>query len=203
MYRFIEIRISKGLYRLCWQGYSFVWIIMVVAAVLCWNSVKARASGFALVQQGTAAMAQGNAFVADASDASAIYYNPAGLNQLKGVQFYSALILNSPDREYHSGGWDAETDHRWYHSGTAYLAVPVHKRVVLGLGYFSPFGMGTSWSPTWPGRYLTTLTSLKTYCINPVVSVKVLDNLSLAAGFDVMWSKVKLQRKVPIAVKFR
>jgi long-chain fatty acid transport protein len=79
----------------------------------------------------------------------------------------------------------------------------VHDRVALGFGFFSPFGMGTVWPPTWAGRYLTTYSSMKTYSLNPVVSVKVLDNLSLAAGFDVMWSKVILKRKTPVVIPGR
>ncbi len=39
------------------------------------------------------------------------------------------------------------------------------------------------------------MSKLQTYNINPVVAVKVLDNLSVAAGFDVLWSKVQIQRK--------
>jgi len=174
----------------------------MVVSVLCWWSAAAWGSGFALVQQGTAAMAQGNAFVADASDASAIFYNPAGLNQLKRPQFYQALILNYPDRDFSGDdGQVSETNHRLYHSMTAYFALPVHERVALGVGFFSPFGLGTAWPPTWAGRYLTTLSSMKTYSLNPVISVKVLENLSLAAGFDVMWSKIRLQRKTPVTFR--
>jgi long-chain fatty acid transport protein len=176
---------------------------MVVVSFFCWGAAAAWGAGFALIQQGTAAMAQGNAFVAEASDASAIFYNPAGLNQLKGVQFYQGLFFNHPDREY-SGLWqDSQTNHRLYHSMTAYLAVPVHPRVALGLGFFSPFGLGTAWPPTWEGRYITTYSSMKTYNLNPVISVKVLENLSLAAGFDVLWSKVRLKRKTPVVIRNR
>ena len=81
--------------------------------------------------------------------------------------------------------------------------MPVHDRVALGFGFFSPFGMGTVWPPTWAGRYITTYSSMKTYNLNPVVSVKVLDNLSLAAGFDILWSKVRLKRKTPVVVPGR
>ncbi len=165
----------------------------IIATVFSCTSA-ALGAGFALVQQGTAAMAQGNAFVADASDASAIFYNPAGLNQLKGAQVYQGAVFNHPDREFQSGGLSSETNHRWYPSVSAYIAIPVHERVAVGIGYFSPFGLGTAWPPTWEGRYISTFSSLKTYNLNPVISVKVLDNLSLAAGFDVMWSKVELKR---------
>ena len=150
------------------------------------------------MQQGTAAMGQGNAFVAEASDASAIFYNPAGLNQLKRAQVYQGVFLNHPDREFSGGGQDSQTNHRFYKSMTAYIAIPVHDRVAVGIGFFSPFGMGTAWPPTWAGRYVTTSSSLKTYNLNPVISVKVLDNLSVAAGFDVLWSKVHLKRKTQV-----
>jgi long-chain fatty acid transport protein len=176
-------------------------LLMLIAAVisgLCGWTAKAYGAGFALIQQGTAAMAQGNAFVADASDASAIFYNPAGLNQLKTPQVYVGTFLNYPDRNFSGGGLDSQTNHRLYKSLTTYIAFPVHKRVAVGIGFFSPFGMGTVWPPTWAGRYITTYSSLKTYTLNPAVSVKVLDNLSVAAGVDFLWSRVKLKRKVKV-----
>ena len=182
------------------HGNSFGLAIVVAVSLLCCWTSGAWAAGFALVQQGTAAMGQGNAFVAEANDASAIFYNPAGLNQIKRAQVYQGSFFNYPDREFSGGGQDSQTNHRIYRSLTAYVAIPVHDRVALGLGFFSPFGMGTAWPPTWAGRYITTFSSLKTYNLNPVVSVKVLENLSLAAGFDVLWSQVRLKRKTPLVL---
>jgi len=176
-------------------------LIFMLAPLLCCYATGALGAGFALIQQGTAAMGQGNAFVAEASDASAIFYNPAGLNQLKRAQVYQGLFLNYPDREFSGGGLDSQTGHRWYKSLTTYIALPLHDRVAVGIGFFSPFGMGTAWPPTWAGRYITTYSSLKTYNLNPVVSVKVLDNLSLAAGFDVLWSSVQLKRRSPVVFR--
>jgi long-chain fatty acid transport protein len=199
----LGILICHSLGKAVWYGNSFALAIMVAVSLCCWCPSWAWASGFALVQQGTSAMAQGNAFVAEASDASAIYYNPAGLNQLKRAQVYQGSFLNYPDREFSGGGQFSQTNHRLYRAMTAYVAVPVHPRVALGFGFFSPFGMGTVWPPTWAGRYLTTYSSLKTYSLNPVISVRVLDNLSLAAGYDIMWSKVRLQRKTPVVVRGR
>jgi len=172
-------------------------MIILVMFALLW-ATPALGAGFALVQQGTAAMAQGNAFVATADDASAIYYNPAGLNQLKRAQAYLGTFLNHPDRDFEGGGQVAETNHRWYRSLTSYIAIPATDRLAVGIGFFSPFGLGTAWPPEWAGRYLTTFSSLKTYDLNPVISVKPLENLSVAAGFNVLWSSVELKRKVPV-----
>jgi len=192
------IRSSSG--KSGWPGKSLGYAMVVAVSLLCWWTSGAGAAGFALVQQGTAAMGQGNAFVAEANDASAIFYNPAGLNQIKRAQVYQGSFFNYPDREFSGGGQDSQTNHRIYRSLTAYIAIPVHDRVALGLGFFSPFGMGTVWPPTWAGRYITTYSSLHTYNLNPVVSVRVLENLSLAAGFDVLWSKVLLKRKTPVVL---
>jgi long-chain fatty acid transport protein len=172
--------------------------LIVILIIIFSGASAALGAGFALIQQGTAAMAQGNAFVAEASDASAIFYNPAGLNQLKSTQVYQGTFGNYPDREFSGGGLSSETNHRLYHSASFFIAGPVHDRVAVGLGYFSPFGLGTVWPPTWAGRYITTFSSLKTYNLNPAISVKVLKNLSLAAGFNVMWSSVELKRKVRV-----
>jgi long-chain fatty acid transport protein len=201
MLSFFQTLIIHGLCKLFWQGNCLVWLIAIVVPVLCWCNATAHGAGFALLQQGTAAMGQGNAFVAEASDASAIFYNPAGLNQLKRAQVYVGTFLNYPDRDFSGGGEDSQTNHRLYKSLTTYIAIPVHDRVALGIGFFSPFGMGTVWPPTWAGRYLTTYSSLQTYNLNPVVSVKVLENLSVAAGVDFLWSRVKLKRKTPVVFR--
>jgi long-chain fatty acid transport protein len=198
MLTFFRTLLIHGLCKLFWQRHGFVWFVVVVMPVWCWFTATAQGAGFALIQQGTAAMGQGNAFVADASDASAIFYNPAGLNQLKRAQVYVGSFLNYPDRNFSGGGLDSETNHRIYKSLTTYLAIPVHDRVTLGIGFFSPFGLGTAWPPTWAGRYLSTYSSLKTYTLNPTISLKVLENLSIGGGVDFLWSRVQIKRKTPV-----
>ncbi len=164
-----------------------------------WVLAAAEGAGFALVQQGTAAMAQGNAFVAEADDPSAVYYNPAGLTQLQRPQVYLGTVFNYPHREYQGDLGDTyKTRHRFYESGSFYLAVPVHSRVVLGFGYFTPFGLGTDWPAEWTGRYITTYSRLKTYNLNPTIAVKVLKNLSVGGGIDLLWSDVRLRRKISL-----
>jgi long-chain fatty acid transport protein len=185
---------GPALLRRCWLG-----LLALTVGVV--TPEPGKAAGFALVQQGTAAMAQGNAFVAEANDPSAIFYNPAGLNQLRRPEVYLATIFNAPDREYHgSGGAFSQTNHRLYRSSSLYLVWPIHKRVAAGIGLFAPFGLGTAWPPGWAGRYLTTLSSLKTYNLNPVVSVKLWRNVSVAVGFNALYADVELKRQLPVVV---
>jgi long-chain fatty acid transport protein len=190
----------RCLYHLARSSGVGVLKIPLLLLIFCWFGLPAPAlgAGFALIQQGTAAMAQGNAFVAEADDASAIFYNPAGITQLKRPQFYFGSFLNYPDRSFHGfNGQSSETNHRLYRALTVYQTLPVSNRVTLGLGMFSPFGLGTVWPPTWAGRYLTTFSSLKTYNVNPTIAVKPLENLSVGAGIDVLWSTVRIKKKTP------
>ena len=77
----------------------FIPLMGAVMLALAWGLPAASyGAGFALVQQGTTAMAQGNAFVAEANDPSAIFYNPAGINQLTQPEVYAATFLNNSDQ---------------------------------------------------------------------------------------------------------
>jgi long-chain fatty acid transport protein len=168
--------------------------LLVICLVVC-TAASAGAAGFAILQQGTAAMAQGNAFVAQADDPSAVFYNPAGLMQLKRPEIYFNTVFSSTNRTYTSpAGAYTTAKHEIFAIPAFYAVLPVHERVVLGFGLFSPFGLGTTWPPEWAGRYLTTMSRLKTYNANPVLAVKVLDNLSVAVGLDVLWSSVQIRR---------
>src|SRR5262245_19409971 len=63
-------------------------VFSVVAAVgLAFLPIKASANAFRLPDQDAFATARGEAFVATADNPSAIYYNPAGITQLEGVNF--------------------------------------------------------------------------------------------------------------------
>jgi long-chain fatty acid transport protein len=171
-------------------------VCLLVLSILVCTASGAVAAGFAILQQGTAAMAQGNAFVAQADDPSAVFYNPAGLMQLKRPEIYFNTVFSSTNRTYTSpAGQYTTAKHEIYMIPANYGVLPVHERVVLGFGFFSPFGLGTTWPPEWAGRYLTTMSKLQTFNLNPVVAVKLLDNLFFAAGLDVLYSKVQIQRR--------
>lgn len=163
---------------------------------------QAPAAGFALYQQGTGAMAQGMAFVAEANDASAIFYNPAGINQLKGPQVYAATFGYYRDQEYHGpNGEFSQINHRFKPTGAAYFTYPFYQdRVVGGIGFFVPFGLITPWPAGWTGRYLTTLTDLKTYNLNPVLSVKLRHNWSVALGMNFFWADADIRKNIPLKV---
>ena len=60
------------------------WKLLSVLLVLLFTASTSFAAGFRLPEAGAKAMGMGFAFTAQADDPSAIYFNPAGLTQLKG-----------------------------------------------------------------------------------------------------------------------
>ena len=61
------------------------WLLVVVAALL--TSGAAFGSGFSIFEQGAKATAMGGAFAATADDPSAIFYNVAGIAQIRRTEF--------------------------------------------------------------------------------------------------------------------
>ena len=68
-------------------------ITIVITCLLFTGSILA--GGFQINEHGAKAMGMGGAFTAVANDASAIYWNPAGLTQLSGTQLMLGTTLIS------------------------------------------------------------------------------------------------------------
>lgn len=163
--------------------------------VICPN--YAYSAGFALMQQGTGPMGQGNAFVAQADDPSALFFNPAGISQLKGSQAYFGSTLIVPRLKYDGPNQlNEKTTEKIFVSPQMYLTQQISPQIYFGLGIFSPFGLGTYWDADWEGRYLATSSSLETINLNPNIVLKK-GNLSLSAGFNALMADLELKKKLP------
>jgi long-chain fatty acid transport protein len=141
-------------------------------------------------------MGQGNAFVAQADDPSAVFFNPAGIVQLDGRQAYLGSTLIAPRVIYNGpGNQDEATVARIHIPPYAYLIQQILPQIYFGLGVFSPFGLSTVWKGDWEGRYLTTYSSLQTFNLNPNLAFKK-GNLAVSAGLNVLRADLELKKKL-------
>lgn len=159
------------------------------------------ANGMRLVSQDGFATARGEAFVATADNASAVYYNPAGISQIKGDQvrvgiygIYFDPTFQPPDTAPNSGNT--------YHVKRTTAIAPqlffTHEiedtPFTFGLGSYAPYGAGLEW-PDDTGFYSVAKSSQVTYLrVNPVLSVKVLPGLSIAGGVMADYAKIELNQ---------
>jgi long-chain fatty acid transport protein len=152
---------------------------------------------FRFQSQSASAAGQGNVFAADASDASALHYNPAGMTQLSGVQFAAGTGLVGASITYKSPtGIPTKGDF----GGSVAIPPPSHGFVTVnfrdigitafgnlsaGLGITTPFGLQTRYPIDGPFRTAVTSVSLPLIDIKPTLAYRLTETLSLGLGADI------------------
>ncbi len=155
-------------------------------------------AGFQIYNQDATAAAMGNCFTSIADNGSAVFYNPAGINQLEGTQLRTGFNLVFPDTSFRGAEsgkrTDAENDMSTLMTG--YITHKVNDKVSIGGGIFTPFGMVSEWTSQWEGATVSYYSDMRTFCVNPVVSIQVHPRLSLAVGIDYLYSDFKIRRVI-------
>ena len=153
------------------------------------NIVSAQALRFQ--PQGAAAAGQGNAFAAQADDASAIHFNPAGLTQVDGVQSIVGSTLMGGSIKYKSpAGFDTRGDfggsiaspppsHFYLSANLGALGASTFSRITLGFGLNSPFGSNTRYPVDGPFNTAVTSAALPLIDIKPTMAYKINDQLAI------------------------
>ncbi|MBT3066523.1 OmpP1/FadL family transporter [Rhodoferax sp. U11-2br] len=181
---------------------------LIPALILGLFANYASASGFQLIEQNASGL--GNAYAGSAAiadNASTIFYNPAGMTQLKDREFSTGLaavgtsfkftnngsstgLLNSAGDGGDGGGWGFVPN--------AYMSWALNKDLYVGVGMGAPFGMKTEYANPWVGAAQATMFDVKTYNINPSVAYRVNDQVSLGAG--VSWQRLTADYTRQVAV---
>jgi long-chain fatty acid transport protein len=174
----------------------------------------ASASGYALIDQN--ASGSGNAFAgaaAIAEDASTIFFNPAGMSYLPNSQFVAAGQAIKPTASFNNNdsktigplgtpvsmrGGNGGDPGSWAFLPNFYYAKAVTDSIHLGLGVNSPFGLETQYDNGWAGRYQALKSQLQTININPSVSFKANDRLSLGAGINIQYADTTLSNALDV-----
>ncbi|NWF49168.1 MAG: outer membrane protein transport protein [Ignavibacteriaceae bacterium] len=172
--------------------------LITVSLLLTFFTANVFAGGFQLNEHGAKAKAMGGAFTAVANDPSAIYWNGAGLTQLTGTHIMLGTHLIAPSTLFR--GVSPNVD-KYYMEPQIFF--PTHffashsfsNDLAIGLGFTTPFGLGTKWPEEWVGKYLAIETELRTFTISPVVAYEIIDNLSISAAFVYSFADVTLTRK--------
>jgi long-chain fatty acid transport protein len=73
---------------------------------------------------------------------------------------------------------------------------PNESKWKFGLGAYTPFGSSVSWGDTWQGKYLLNEISLQAIYVQATASYKIIEGLSIGAGFVANFGSVTLKRSV-------
>src|SRR5512135_306645 len=139
--------------------YSFLTVVFVL-----FLSTSAFGAGFALYEGSARGNVLGAGLVASADDPSALFYNPAGITQLKGKQAMIGFTAITPmiSVETQNGARSDDFKRNWYFPPHAYYTQQINDKWWGGLGLFSRFGLGTEFDSNWPGRYNSYFAEIQT-----------------------------------------
>ncbi len=185
-------------------------------------SNTAYSAGFALVTNSASGMGNsyaGSAAVAD--NASTIWFNPAGMTYLgenisTKSQLSGAAHIISAKTEFSDKGSASPAsllttiDGKQEIASRATSLVPnlyymrkVTPRLNFGLSVNAPFGSSTKYQKDWVGRYQATESKVKTLNINPSLSWKANQKLSIGGGVSVQQFDVNLGKALDSAAACR
>ncbi len=169
--------------------------------VLASGSHQCSGAGFAIWEGSARGTALGQADVGRADDPSALFYNPAGITQLPGLQVMGggiAILASTEVNNPHFGGQTTNAD--WGFPPHFYATYQFSNRLYFGLGVFTPFGLSSEFPRNWFGAFNSFDSEVASFTINPNVAFKITDQLSVAAGFEAMEFNLKLKQLInPVA----
>jgi long-chain fatty acid transport protein len=163
------------------------------------------AAGFQLWEQNASGLGTayaGSAAIAD--NASTLYYNPAGMSRLEGIQVSLGASAVRPVIDFSNHGssvsglaavaGDGGDAGRWVAAPNAYVSWAVAPQWTVGVGLSSPFGLDTKYDTHWAGSYQAVESKITTANLNPSVAYQVNDKVALGFGVNYQTIDAKLTR---------
>lgn len=179
-------------------------IAAAIAAVALAPSA-ARASGFNIYEQGAAVLGMAGAGTATVRDPSAVFFNPAAITRLEGLQFSIGATAVMPVTSfagmdpYPGYGVVEELERTAFVPPTLYVTKKFSDAWALGFGLNSQYGLGTHWrnGSEFTGRYIVTRADLSTINGNLNAAWAATPRLSVAAGINYTMAHLTLENMVP------
>ncbi len=173
-------------------------------------SNESYSNGLSLNSIGTRALGMGGAFVGLADDATAIYWNPAGLANVQGGYIGVSVLDVMPMATYKNTAANINTETKFNHyispSIMGYWDCMLMKDLKIGLGVYVPAGLGAEWE----GNDLKLLSNGNSYTwkskigvlnFSPAISYKLLDNLSLGMAMNIYYGMFDLSRPATMTLQ--
>ena len=176
---------------------------LTVFAVTTLMASSAFGGGFMVSEHTAESAGQAGVVGSRINNASAVYYNTAGLSLAKGTQYYlsaSAIIGSASSTETVDGNSVlTETDNPMAVLPALFASYQIDDVYTVGLGIFNPFGSTLAWPETAadgssnPQRGLIRDLSLKTPTLALAGSMNMeetVEGLSIGASLDVVMGEI-------------
>ncbi len=164
---------------------------LTVAILAAGFAAQASAAGFALSEQSVSANGTANAGRAsDAVDASVVYNNPAAMHKLKQAQITSNVSFIDADTKIKNQQGGIAGNSKGDIVPPAFIPSGFFTSGdqggwAYGIGAYGSFGLKTNHDDGFAGRYLGNKSDVKVTTLQPTVSYKLHDKLSVGVGVTI------------------
>ena len=114
----------------------------------------------------------------------------AGITGISSYVRYSNIDYSGENRI------KAESDNKISTPMYVYFNYKPTERLGIGVNFTTPFGSAMKWPSNWAGAHLIQDINLTAFQIQPTVSYKICDKLSVGAGLTVAWGNFDLSRSM-------
>ncbi len=154
----------------------------------------ALAAGFQNSAQSATSTALGGTGVASTDEPNSSFYNPATMMEANGFRIYLGPTFIIPSTTYEGEGETVETKSQFIPPPNAHVGMTFDSFAV-GVGLTFPYGLTIEWPEDWGGAELIQRQQLTTIDVNPNVAYRIADNVSVAAGVQIVSASVELERR--------
>ena len=173
-------------------------------------------SAFSINELGVRAQGMGGAFTSLADDASAIFYNPAGIAFQKGMQmemdslvvvglFRFFPLTTPPGTAVPSNGYSGSVKPHFLPVASMYMTKSLSDKLSIGFGLYVPFGLAANFTnfndgdppnTKFVGRFGGTRAALQSYWFEPVLALRVSKNSAISGGVALVHTHLFLEQSI-------
>ena len=172
-------------------------MILTAAAVL--SVLSANAEGYQINSQSARQWGMAHTGTALKLGAESMTFNPAGLVYMNSKFDVSlGTILIKSKVKFEQEGYSHQTDNPLSTPIFGHFGYKVNEKLAVGVNVTNPAGNSLVWGDNWKGATLIQDVSLKSFNVQPTVSYKINDKISIGAGLMIDFGSFE-QRKGLVA----
>lgn len=179
--------------------------LLVTLCFVVLGSSVAYSSGFSIYEASVRANGMMGAFSAYADHVTTIYYNPAGLAGLEGLNVSGGATIIAPRTTLRGPLPYSNTEYEMKKQNflvpNLFGSYQIKEGLTAGIGVYAPFGLGTHWNDDWYGRGGSVQADIQMLFANPAVGYTLpefgIGKIKVGAGLQVAFhGEVTLSRAI-------
>lgn len=167
----------------------------ITAAMLLTLAMAARSEGYQVNTLSAKQLGMGHAGVALDLGAESQIFNPGAMAfSNRTVEISGSFVACDPHAYCDYNGSKYYADNKMSTPFNLAASFKVYDNLYAGISFYTPAGSAINWGENWPGAVLNQRVDIKLFAIQPTISYRILDNLSIGAGLMVTWGSVDLDK---------